>query len=388
MTQNHKDTLKLLTPIELGDEHASDLELEGQHLDQARDRATVLLANIFADTTYELLTDWERTLGLVPADDASITSRIAACVAKLRELGGLSKPYFIALADIMGYEIEIYEPWPFMAGIAGAGDRVYVSEIIWCWRVDVQDAEIPIYTFHAGISAAGDPLMAFDTLGIEEVFEALKPAHTFVYFAYIYYQDFTDYIEADPNSRIAVAKREITFEDLTRNEDAWVRYNFGTGYFSGNFQHQVVVAATGHLDAGIVAVWALTNIIDDLVGIDTASGDYLAVELLYDTGASKYKLRIEEVDGGTPYTDDYEISVDTDYYLTISRDESVGTYGTLYCYIYSDAERTTLLDTLSLALHTSKKDFTHLFALNTYNSGDAAKTLDGKIADLKIITAT
>ena len=122
-----------------------------------------------------------------PDADASISVRVAACVAKLKETGGLSIPYFTQLAADMGYTVEIVEPWPFMAGIGRAGDVIYDADIIWCWRVDVQDASVPVYYFRAGQGAAGDSIMYFGSTAIEAVFEDLKPAHTFVYFRYPYW---------------------------------------------------------------------------------------------------------------------------------------------------------------------------------------------------------
>lgn len=384
---SHKTVLKQLFPIELGETHDRDMTVEGDHLDKVQASAEILLANIFPDTAFELLYDWERVLGLSPDADASISARMAACVAKFREVGGLSIPYFTQLAAAMGYTIEIVEPQPFMAGIGAAGDTIYDADIIWCWRVDIQDASVPVFYFRAGESGAGDPIMSFGATVIEGVFEDLKPAHTFVYFRYAYYEDFTIYIEQDVNSHITVAELIITFTSLDCNEDAWVRKDFGIDFFSGNFAHQSIIKATGHADAGMAGVWALSNILDDLKGIDDAAGDFLSVLMLYDTGASAYKLRLRECDSGTLYDDEYTIAVDTEYYLTIHRDESVGAFGTLYCYIYSDAERTDLLDTLSITLHTSKKDFRYLFGLNSYNSAAAAQKLSGVVSHLKIVTA-
>lgn len=184
MSQQHKHTIKMLMPVELGDTHEMDMEFEGKHLDLAQESAVRLLANCFADSAFELLDDWERTLGIVPPEGASIPARTSACVLKLRERGGLSKAYFINLAEAMKYEIKIEERWPFMAGVSGAGDRLYIEEIIWCWRVDVQNTETPMFDFRAGINMAGDPLLSFGIQEIETLFNDLKPAHTFVYFTY------------------------------------------------------------------------------------------------------------------------------------------------------------------------------------------------------------
>lgn len=184
MSQKHKNTLKLLMPIELGKTHDADLAIDGDHLDQVQTSAGNLLKNVFADSAHELLPDWERVLGIIPPDDASATARVAACVAKIRERGGLSIPYFIQLAEDLGYTVEIFEPQVFQAGVGSAYDQLYIEDIRWCWRVDVQDTAPAMYYFLAGQSCAGDSLQALGILDLEEIFEELKPAHTYVYFTH------------------------------------------------------------------------------------------------------------------------------------------------------------------------------------------------------------
>jgi uncharacterized protein YmfQ (DUF2313 family) len=181
---SHKDILKLLMPLELDENNEKDMAIEGKFLDEAQQSITRILANAFADSAHELLPSWEKTLGIVPPENASITARVANCVLKIRERGGLSRKYFKTLASAMGYTIEIVEPWPFMAGMGAAGDMLYVPEIIWQWRVDVKNTDTPVYYFRAGESGAGDPLMSFGVQELEDVFINLKPAHTFVYFTY------------------------------------------------------------------------------------------------------------------------------------------------------------------------------------------------------------
>lgn len=155
-------------PLELGENHDADIEIEGQYLDQAETRGDMLLTNIFTDTAEELLSDWERVLDITPAGGATIAARQIACTAKLNEIGCLSRPAFITLAAALGYTIEIVEPWPFYPGINAPGDPIYISDITLCWRVDVQYID-PDAVTQAEFEAA---------------FERLKPAHTYVYFTY------------------------------------------------------------------------------------------------------------------------------------------------------------------------------------------------------------
>jgi uncharacterized protein YmfQ (DUF2313 family) len=160
------------------------LRAEGAALDAAQRSADRVRASVTPFGAVELLPDWERVLGLTA--QGGYQERLNAVLAKLAEVGGLSIPYFLRLAERLGYTITIDEPQPFRAGTSRAGDSLYISDVIWCWRVVVTGtaAGLRIFQFRAGSSTAGERLLAFGDPVIEAVFEDLKPAHTFVYFAY------------------------------------------------------------------------------------------------------------------------------------------------------------------------------------------------------------
>lgn len=179
---NHADVLKRLFPVPLGPNHEADCDAEGAFLDAADARITDLAAEIFPDTAFETLTSWERVCGISPVDASNISARRNAILTQLRATGGMTRAYFIALAEMLGYEgVTIFEPRPFEAGVSGAFDRIYADDAIFCWRVDGVDVPAGAY-FRAGDSAAGDRLCAFAVLDIQTLFNALKPAHTAVYF--------------------------------------------------------------------------------------------------------------------------------------------------------------------------------------------------------------
>jgi len=200
-------------------------------------------------------------------------------------------------------------------------------------------------------------------------------------------EDFTTYTEVDPNSHITKTASKITWAGLSAVEDAYVYKDYGANYFSGDFTHLITVKLTAATEDGRAYFWALTNAVDDMKGIDDAGGSYLAVFFIKEP--VNYTIYIEECNSGSISQDSSIISLNTPYYLKIVRDESVGTYGTLYCYIYSDEARTTLLDTISQTLKTSKKDYRYLFATNTRNSGTAGRTVSGYCENLyRIINPT
>lgn len=177
--------MKQLLPIELGGVNDKDLELEGKALDNAQQSAETLLSEMFPDLSYLTIYDWERVYGLTPWDIEPLQNIRDKVIRKMRELGGLDKPYFIALAQAVGYTIEIDDITPFMAGWGRAGDAVYVVEAVHVWRVRVFSGH-PVYLFRAGTSAAGEKLGWWDVFtDLETLLNDLKPAHTSVIFQYI-----------------------------------------------------------------------------------------------------------------------------------------------------------------------------------------------------------
>ena len=181
--QTNKHTLQLLFPLELGGDFATDLELEAKHLDEAQASGDALLKEMSPATTEKLLTSWERVLAITPGADEPLQSRRDKVVRKIRERGGLSIPYFQRLAESLGYEVEIVEPVPFMAGWGCASDELFDENIIYQWGLTIYNQ--PVYEFRAGESTAGESLLWWDSqTNLENIFKELKPAHTFVYFSY------------------------------------------------------------------------------------------------------------------------------------------------------------------------------------------------------------
>lgn len=185
-------------------------------------------------------------------------------------------------------------------------------------------------------------------------------------------EDFTLYTEVDPSSHITVtSSSKIDVAGLSRNEDAYVYKDFGVDNFAGDFNFNFEIQIDSGDNNCNIFTCVLANAIDDFLGIIAASGSAVGVLLSKDTASTAY-IQLRESDSGTLYYGSaYWISLATTYYCTLVRDESVGTYGTLYLYTYTDADRTTLVDTQSITLSTSKKDYRYLYAVQSYNSGHA-----------------
>lgn len=200
-------------------------------------------------------------------------------------------------------------------------------------------------------------------------------------------ENFIGYTEVDPNSRITRTTRRVTWTDLTMNEDAYVYKDKGVDFFDGNFIHYLTVHLSAYANTVRGHFWALTNTLDDLWGIDVGGGSYLALRLEWNDPNLTFRLQ-ECYSGTTAESGNISISEDTTYYVKIVRDESVGTYGTLYLYIYSDPARTTQVgSTVSVALHTSKKDFRYIHAIISFDNNLTTYTMSGYTSNLQL-TAT
>lgn len=183
-------------------------------------------------------------------------------------------------------------------------------------------------------------------------------------------QDFTTYVSVDPNSDFTITTDRITFTTLNRSVTAYVTSDKGVGYFSNSFAIDLTVCITAKTagDDGPI-LWCITNALGSYADLYVADESFLWVYLSNPSNPDEVRLHLSESDSGTPYgTDYYALSLSTEYFLRIVRNESIGTYGTLYCYIYSDVARTILLATLSVALHTSKKDFRYVYGIQSYDA--------------------
>ncbi len=124
-----------------------------------------LLENADPRTAVDLIDQWEAALGLPDTDvvPADLDGRLAAAWAKETSTGGQSKPYFIAVAESLGYEVTIngYRP-------GACGDRMGTR----CWSTAWR------FTWTVTVADPGPAPM------LEAVFNKLKPADSAVTFIY------------------------------------------------------------------------------------------------------------------------------------------------------------------------------------------------------------
>ncbi|MEJ1411083.1 MAG: putative phage tail protein [Candidatus Sedimenticola sp. (ex Thyasira tokunagai)] len=134
-------------------------------------------------TAYELLSDWERVAGLPDSCTTAVDTtaeRRAVLHAKLTNIGGQSRQFFIDLAASLGYAITISEYQPFVAG-SHAGDVVSSDTWHHAWQINAPETTITQLTAGGG---AGEPLRDWGNEILECAIRRLAPAHTTPLFAY------------------------------------------------------------------------------------------------------------------------------------------------------------------------------------------------------------
>jgi len=179
------------------------------------------------------------------------------------------------------------------------------------------------------------------------------------------YEDFTTYTEVDPNSHIGLVGTSHVDFQAWMNEDAYLYKDKGVDHFGTSWEHKIDVKYVSQLTSHAAALWMLSNDIDDLYGLYSASKPAIFVYAFYTGSASVMAIR-EYYQGAMYESSQFTMTAGTMYYLTVKRDGTA-----LTCKIYSDSARTNLLATLSLTLQSGQPSHRYVWVADTYNSAQA-----------------
>uniref|UniRef100_A0A6M3LCP9 Fibronectin type-III domain-containing protein n=1 Tax=viral metagenome TaxID=1070528 RepID=A0A6M3LCP9_9ZZZZ len=158
---------------------------------------------------------------------------------------------------------------------------------------------------------------------------------------------------------------QAVFTDMTNTGQSDLYKDFGADYFSGDFIHTFRFRIQATETYVWMNLWAMAN-------FPSVSYAYLrdhardGLFLSYSRTLSNLSLRLWELNTGTPAaTGGLNFNAGVTYYVKLVRTESVGTYGHLYLYVYTDAAMTSLLGSLDLGL-SKKTDFQYLYQIMEY----------------------
>lgn len=197
-------------------------------------------------------------------------------------------------------------------------------------------------------------------------------------------ENYTTYTEVDENADYTVTSTKIDIVTMARDSVSYVYKDAGVAHFDGDFDHDFEYFVNSSTQSGeLTGVWAVSNSVNNHQAHQDANQDILI--FLMGEEATGVKKRLREQDGSTTYdsTDNADETTNTLYYATAERDEAVGTYGTIYIYTYTDSGRTSLADTRSIALHTSKKDYRYIYGAIS-DGGATSNTTTGFVQNLDL----
>ncbi|HEM7839791.1 TPA: DUF2313 domain-containing protein [Burkholderia multivorans] len=146
-------------------------------------RANYLLVDAFPASTYELLPEWESTLGLPDpcAGEAPTTEqRVAQVVGRLVATGGQSIAYYTAVAKAIGYAITIEQFVPSQFGEA-FGMPFGGDDWAFAWQVNAPTFTINSMTFGGSF---GTPFATWGNNVLQCELQRIAPAHTILNFSY------------------------------------------------------------------------------------------------------------------------------------------------------------------------------------------------------------
>lgn len=193
--------------------------------------------------------------------------------------------------------------------------------------------------------------------------------------------DYTSgWTETDTGSYLTVAASQITAAALTLNAVSYVHKDYTASYFSGDIDFTFQFKCTSSTDSEIVFPIALLNGSVGAIGARIAANDD-CIYLKYSNAT--FTLGEQNSSGSTTDTSvgaSPAIAEGTEYTIRFVRDEEVGTYGTLYAFIYLEPEMLTLVDTLTVTL-TEKADFQYLFAFSS-NGASSGAAFNGYVKNL------
>lgn len=175
----------VIWPRQEGTDQAKVLGGVATTFTRLRRRARALLIDAFPATAFQLLPEWEATLGLpdpCAGPARTLQERRAHVVARLADEGGQSVPYLVAHAARLGYSITIREFAPSRLGVMRLGDRM--QDARWAHALGIQaPPESPVY-FRLGQSTLGERFRTWGNAVLECEMRAVAPGHATLLFIY------------------------------------------------------------------------------------------------------------------------------------------------------------------------------------------------------------
>jgi len=189
-------------------------------------------------------------------------------------------------------------------------------------------------------------------------------------------EDLELYTEVDAGEYITVTQKKATAAAIPRTADAYLYKDYGADYFNG-FE----IWVDGRMEStsneyGVIIPIMLSNVVDDACNCGAAG---VKIAFLNNGGNALIHL----VRGPWDAEDHWTGALNTTYYFVLKR--TAGS-DTITCETYSDAARTSLVKTFSVAGFGTGTKYRYLYAMASFNSGESDQAANGFGENLKVIS--
>ena len=176
------------------------------------------------------------------------------------------------------------------------------------------------------------------------------------------YQDLTYFLEVDSAGDIEITPDKCTVTTMSRGANSYVRKDFGNRYF-GDFKHRFHWKMTGHsADRGLAMIWIVCTLnTSTTYATFYSNNDGLSLYFWYNYGSLDLILRDWSNDNRDTCSTWLE---NTDYYIEVERYGAIAT-----AKIYTDANFSTILDTLTIVCVTTR--YRYFFVTASRNQAGA-----------------
>ena len=196
-------------------------------------------------------------------------------------------------------------------------------------------------------------------------------------------QDFTKYDETDVQAdRVSVAAGTIEVTDLDSDEEVYVSNDFGVDYFDDDTDPWIFEFEFNCSDGGgYCGLWGLSQDLDTITALQ--DGDKNFISLIMESDNKIYLDIFHEGESDSDGTDSAVAVDDTPYYVTVTVSHSAGT---VTAGIYTNEDRTTEFDTLTVLMPDSTDYYQYLYWMQGLEAGAGGVTWDGDIVNARIVT--
>ena len=189
--------------------------------------------------------------------------------------------------------------------------------------------------------------------------------------AFAVVEDFTTYTIKDDISNLTVTATKVTAVDVDRDKDVWLYYDYTAAHFDALEAYFTMYMSSVSTGDGSGATGFSNNIYD--------LNDWVQTEVA--AWWANWDISIKLVLGDFAVFDSYDAALENTPYYPLMERAAGNTTVTLK--IYDDANRTNLVDTLTVA-GVGTGTFQYLFGFVNFNSGAGGNDFDGYFENLDV----